>query len=946
MRFLFLLLALLNVNCLSIEPNLKFTVTDNEEDIVLLDSLIKESKGLIEQMAFEQAQERLEKARKLASHYKSKQKLATIYHLQGNIYYYVGEYQRALNLYQEAAQIRNRLGLLQGLADSYNNIGNVYYEKGDYNDALSFYIKVKDVQNDLGLLQGLADSYNNIGLVHSAKGQYELALSSHKEAKAIRDSLNLKRYLADSYNNIGNTYYHQGQYENALNYHKKAITIRKSLGLLKKLAASYNNVGSIYHEQNKYKAACGFYDEAIAIQDSLGLLIDLADSYDNKGLLFYEQKKYEEALHIYEKVVAMQDSLGLLIGLAISYDNMGLIYCGQKKYKKALNCHKKAMILQDSLRLLIDLATSYNNIGAVYYEQSEYENALKYHRKAAFLQDSLGILTDLIVTYHHIGEIHYNQKHYDKALNFFKRSIQIVCQLVNQLPSEKNKQHWLNQIYKTFQLAIECAYQLNQPQVIFHLAQQLKAKTLNDLLTEREIKDMLPASILEERQLLHRQITAVHKQLNNAYEGNDTKLIEKLKDKRRDLLEEIAIHHTKVKTQRPEYAQLTYVNYTNGIDVSVVQHLLQPQEAIVEYIYGRDRLYALVLTHMEHKVIALDSIAMIKENIEKLRGSIKNIEDPRKKIQAERMFFRKSSNLYRTLIVPIQKYVTNKHLIIIPDGQLHNLPFEVLISDTIRKNIKDYNYLIKKYSISRYPSTTTLFYQRTKGKKTLFNNYKKSALLIGNPDTGKHRHFINANRGDTLGAFRSTLGNLPFAEDEVNAILTLFPNSDIYKKKAATETRFKSLNLEEYRYIHLACHGFLNPEDPMLSGLLLSAENKEDSLNDGILQTYEIFCFNLKADLVTLSACETGLGQLTAEGIMGLTRSWLYAGASSLVVSLWQVDDEATFKLMTRFYTYLCQNDKDKYEALRKAQLEMIASGKTPFHWAGFVFIGEMRNGK
>ena len=325
------------------------------------------------------------------------------------------------------------------------------------------------------------------------------------------------------------------------------------------------------------------------------------------------------------------------------------------------------------------------------------------------------------------------------------------------------------------------------------------------------------------------------------------------------------------------------------------------------------------------------------------------------KTGASLQFFKGATQLYQSLIQPIYQIglLDKKHLIIIPDDSLHSIPFEALVKDTVIKNNYRYQYLLQDNAISYYPSATTL-YQERQLKSTILPNHTKTALLVGNPLVSRPKNDPRRDKAsrldkahdlhdlqpsDNQGSRNSLDIRLPNATIEVNNIAKIFPNSDTLLHATATENAIKTRDLTQYRYLHFACHGAIDRKQPILSGLALATTT--DSLNDDYLRTYEIFDLKLQADLVVLSACETGLGKITPEGIIGLTRSWLYAGTPSLVVSLWKVEDESTARLMTDFYKNLKVNNKDKYGALRQAQLKMIQQGKEPFYWAGFVFIGQ-----
>jgi CHAT domain-containing protein len=269
-------------------------------------------------------------------------------------------------------------------------------------------------------------------------------------------------------------------------------------------------------------------------------------------------------------------------------------------------------------------------------------------------------------------------------------------------------------------------------------------------------------------------------------------------------------------------------------------------------------------------------------------------------------FMDASRKLYKRLFQPIESVLGKRSLIIVPHGVLHYLPMNALHDGR--------SYLIDRYSISMMPSASTLKYlsKRNVGKNG-------GILIFGNPDLGDAKL------------------DLAYAEQEARDVAGIRPNSKVFVRKEATETALRKYS-NDYSYLHFATHGQFNPEYPLQSALLLAP----DSQYNGMLSVNKIYSLNLAADLVTLSACETGLSKIAnGDDLVGLIRGFLYAGSSSIVASLWKVDDLATSQLMTRFYKEMDRTDKR--EALRTAQLETKKKYPHPYYWASFQLTGNAK---
>jgi CHAT domain-containing protein len=263
-----------------------------------------------------------------------------------------------------------------------------------------------------------------------------------------------------------------------------------------------------------------------------------------------------------------------------------------------------------------------------------------------------------------------------------------------------------------------------------------------------------------------------------------------------------------------------------------------------------------------------------------------------------------SGKLYDHLIRSVENFVHTKNLIVVSHGILHYLPFNTLYNGK--------EYLIDRYCLSHLPSSSVIKF--LKERKV---HEGKQVLVFGNPDLGDPKY------------------DLKYAEKEALNISKIFPESKLFLKSEATETAFKNIG-GGFNYIHFACHGKFDAGSSLNSGIYLG----KDSRNDGRLTVGELYSTRLDTELVTLSACETGMGAIKqGDDVVGLTRGFLYAGSNSIVASLWKVDDVATSQLMAEFYSRL--GSTGKREALREAQLIVKAQYKHPYYWAAFHITGK-----
>ncbi len=369
------------------------------------------------------------------------------------------------------------------------------------------------------------------------------------------------------------------------------------------------------------------------------------------------------------------------------------------------------------------------------------------------------------------------------------------------------------------------------------------------------------------------------------------------------------------------------------IALTAAERSLKPDEAILEYVLADPASYCLVITRTKSAIIKLPAG---RKQIQELTSAFLNA------VQAGKPATNQAQPLYAWLIALLPAEVQKPRIIIVPDGRLHVLPFECLQDASG-------HYLIESRVISYAPSATTLYYlkaaQRTRPAKLALLGLGGVEYQTGNMpfmNTTGHRITRAVSRGifDLTGVH---LNNLPASRSEVTGVSQALGRQDsvLLVGGAATETAFKREPLGDFKIIYLAVHAAATPKYPERSALLLGRDPK--SSDDGLLQVREIVNLPLNADLVTLSACDTGKGKLEGEeGEISLVQAFLVAGARSVVAALWNVDDASTATLMVRFYTYLAKGE-DKAAALRDAKLDLLRSltDNAPAYWAGFTLTGD-----
>jgi CHAT domain-containing protein len=473
---------------------------------------------------------------------------------------------------------------------------------------------------------------------------------------------------------------------------------------------------------------------------------------------------------------------------------------------------------------------------------------------------------------------------------------------------------------------------------------QIRARVLRELLIQANAnisKDIAPA-LLKQEQTLNQTIDAKEKQLVQlSSQPNKAAQLPTLNQEIATLYAQRDDLKNTIRATNPAYANLQYPKPTT---LKAIQQQLDPDTLMLQYSLGEKESYLWVISNTTLKTYSLPKRADIEKTIATFR----------KELTARLAAPNSATQLTQQILTPAANDLGNKHLVIIPDGVLHTIPFAALNTP----NSAAYKPILTQHEITNLPSASTIAILRStvatkpRGTKTL--------AILADPIFGKDDprltgKIIQANNNLDLGeqSARGRVGRdldlnrLPFTETEAKGILALVPNQESTSAFGfdASYDWITSPKISQYRYVHLATHGFFDNDKPALSSIILSSFDAKGNDRKAFLRFPDLFNLNLPTELVVLSACETGLGNnVPGEGLVGMTRGLMYAGALRVAVSLWAVDDQATSDLMQDFYKNLWQAKQSHAASLRAAQLKLHQQGKAPYYWAAFTLQGEWRN--
>ncbi|GAB5525522.1 MAG: hypothetical protein Roseis2KO_33940 [Roseivirga sp.] len=864
-----------------------------------------------------------------------KPEVGTLYHDMGSLYVYMGDLQSALRYYLLGLELRT--AILEDshidIVSSYESIGVVYAQKFEFEKALEAFLKAMNmVEKSFGNDHPkLARSLSNTANVYTLMGHTTLALEYLERALAImrisfpeaHPNISLIRM------NIGIAHMHEGRNTLAMQQFQKALSIQRSVFGEEHyiVAKSLDNVGIIHRKEKRYDSGLEFFEKALAIRKSLFGLNhpDVANSFQNIGELYTEMsdklaiRYLEQAAEIRERVLGPFHP-----DVANAYDQLGTYYQSAGDLKSALNAYQNALFV---------------NVSGFQPDSLYKHPDISEYREGNMLLASLGAKADALVKL-------YEQTADLRNLEFAQETYKLCHRLIDE-NRQKRMRHedklLLGNISKSvYQGAVETSYALagitgNRSYEVdaFLFAERSKAAVLFENLSRSQAKQFsgLPDSLLSKEQTLKSDQSYYQSQLlnlNAARRGDQNKAFNELRENLFDTNEALDDLRKLLEQRYPKYYQLMYQNKI--LSPKEVQAMLSMDQVLVEYFESESRMFLFTITADSFRVKSFDKDPEYRLMMEQY---IRSFQPEAARTDFARQFdqFREASSfLYQQLLLPALSGLSQPgdRLIIVPTEALAYVPLELLVDSNVQasgtEDYKSLEYMLKRYAVSYAPSAS-LVLQPQIGTTSL----GRSSLLAFAPDyTGKAGPLAKSNLPQGLKWNTIEL-------DEISQ----YVSGDYFKGKEATEGLFKKI-AGDHSILHLAMHAFVDEEEPMQSRLVFSQD--ADSTEDGMLYAYELFNMELPADMVVLSACNTGLGKVEeGEGMMSLGRAFFYAGSPSIIASSWAVDDQSTSKLMGLFYKYIAEG-KTKDRALQQARIDFLETGngiKThPYYWAGFAVIG------
>jgi len=849
---------------------------------------------------------------------------------------------------------------------------NAIFGLAEYKKALELYLRAVELQRRAtDEPQVLGTHLVSMGAIRTALGESRVAMALYEEALKTFPAGAAMGDQANAVNSIGNAYARLGDNERALPYKLRAVEMRRQIGDKLGIGTSMVSMSSYYYNLRDLQKALEYAAQALPIFVEIKEEVWEARTLSELGIIYSDLRDSTKAEQYWARSEAIYRRYGHANGLAGVLYGMGGLKRREGDFKESERYFQEAADLNRKAGYTAGLSRSLAGLCDLYAASRQWEKVRKPGEEALALARKIGAPLEQSRPLRCLGEAAKHDKSYAEAEKLFQQALtvarrindrgeemRVLGELSDVAVASGNPREGISHMEQSVAIAETDALRL--PDADLRARYRASRSSMNEahlhLLMGLHEKD--PAAGYAERafdvveRVRARSLVELinakgPRELDGAQKKTENALLAAVANVQRELFREetpaprrveLRAELAKAERELDLFQSVSFAGKEAGFvfeawDTGRVRgELAGADGAVVSFSLGTARSYVWVLTAESAVSAALPPRKIIEERVAAFRKLVAKPVNALTAARAMPAIDAEAAALHKLLISPVASALAGKkRLLIIPDGALAYLPFEALGGAAK---------LIESYSMAYAPSASTAGALRDRG--TGRAAAPMALLAFADPSLPGSQSATAAMRSQVDRGF--AFAALPNARTEVSSISGLFPSASTrtYVGSAATEGRLKSESLSEYRYLHFAAHGYFDEEEPRRSGIVMA--QVPDSAEDGFLQAREVVGLRLNSDLVTLSACQSGLGKLLAgEGVQGLSRAFLHAGAQSVLVSLWNVDDSATAELMKRFYGNL-KAEVSKDDALRRAKLTMIRSTsgrwKHPYYWAPFVLNG------
>ncbi len=830
----------------------------------------------------------------------------------------LGRYDEAKTFYQRSVEIAERRGDHHSAANILNNLGVSTDKQGDSVEAIGYLRRVLAFHKDNKSSADFATALNNLASSLDKTGQKHEALQHYFVALDIFETVEHDYGQAVIHINLGRLLSSVGVADRALTHYREALEFAQAAPSKNLQAFALSNSGAVYRKLGQWPEARKALDQSLELRQELGEKRGLAFVLNAIGELDLAEGHLAQAASSLPQALAVWDELNDIRGQALTTRALGRLAEAQAEWAAARAHFQKALNLSRQTLDPEGEAAAFFGLARAARASGELEVALAHIERA---------VTELQSLRFNLGSEELKASLLESKASYYRFHMDVLLELHEQNPADGFDRR------------------------AFQIHETARARNLLDALGARidDINEGVDEGLLASQQALLARLRS--KQWLRVRAGRDPKdeRLAGLDQEIESILEAVSQVRAEIRRTSPAYAQLTQ---PTSATVAQAQAWLQPNELLIELAFGETQANVFVLKADGFEVLRLGPIA----EIEQLARSFIETVRQGNTFEAAQLVNSRGAALTEKLFAGLD--LTRWRLLIVPDGVLHFVPFAALPVPSTAEGSTGES-IVSTSQVVVLPSASVLgslreraTVQRDSTRRGTGHSLAVIADPVFSPDDSR---LESANRtpppaalmrGATpLAATFENLGRLPNTRQEALAIGEL-AGRRLRFQALDFDANLSTLSTDQVRQasiIHLATHGIFDSARPHFSGLVFSLVDEQGRWQDGFLRMHDTFNLELNADLVVLSACDTALGeQLFGEGVVSLTRGFLYAGAGAVISSLWSVDDDATRHLMEAFYDGLLRKNLSPSEALRRAQNTLANQDATrsPYYWAAFQYIG------
>jgi tetratricopeptide (TPR) repeat protein len=819
-----------------------------------------------------------------------------------------GNYKEAITYGKNGLEISTAVGDRSGIASNATNLGIVYRCLGEYRKAIDYYKKSLEIDIAIGDRSGIASDNGNLGNAYLSLGEYQKAIDYYKKGLEISTAIGDRLGIASKNSNLGSAFLRLGEYQKAIDCYKKGLEISTTIRDRSGIASNNSNLGNAYLRLGEYQMAIDYHKKGLEISAAIGDRSRIASNNGNLGNAYRCLGEYQKAIDYYKNGLEISTAIGDRSGMASKNGNLGNAYLSLGEYQKAIDYYKKGLEISTAIGDRLGIASKNGNLGTAYRFLGEYQKAIDYYKKGLEISTAIGNRSGIASHLVNLGNVHRCLGEYEVATSHLVKSISVFDRIFLDSVPDQNKLSFTKQYFESHRALMSCFLSLERIESALLVIDLGRAKELH-------------CRVEKHKNSVNKDMFDYARAIWNRIET---------REERREMEEmQTFLHLGKNCTSILLFA----FNLKDSLNVWVLNDvvIIRKLDACFE------TLQCLIMELLGRVEVSIDrnssfcnSDSVVNSHDQMISPfEIPNTKPFSKNALENTAYYGDLSNreilemLFKLLVDPVKDLVNGNKLIVVPDPQLVFTPFSALIDE-------NGSYLSNSYSVQITPSLHTLMCTM----KQSYNSNFGFALFVGNPTVGK----VSLN-----GEYFTPRG-LPSAAEEVKCLSKLFQATPLLGCYATKEVVLQLLNGASI--IHIAAHGEPSRGEIMLApnSSLVQPCFTVPKPESYLLTQRDILNMSVQARLVVLCCCHTGQGEITSEGVIGITRAFLAAGARCVIATLWPIDDNATKEFMEKFYGELCQ-ETSVCEALRRTmnlfQKHEIVAYRSIRIWAPFTVYGE-----